>query len=91
LFAGLVSLIPKTPDNRQTGCHGHAVQFLAVGHKIRISFLRNAEQIQKNLDKIQKNLDLIEEIQRKFRGNSEEIQRKFRRNSNLFKENLDRI
>jgi hypothetical protein len=35
---------------------------LAVGHKIRISFLRNAEQIKKNSDKIQKNLDLIEEI-----------------------------
>jgi hypothetical protein len=55
-------LDPKTPANRQTGCHGHAMQFLAVGHKIRISFLRNAEQIQKNSDKIQKNLDLIEEI-----------------------------
>jgi hypothetical protein len=40
----------------------HAMQFLAVGHKIRISFLRNAEQIQKNSDKIQENLDLIEEI-----------------------------
>ncbi len=53
-------LDPKTSTNRQTGCHGHAI--LAVGNKIRISFLRNAEQIQKNLDKIQKNLDLIEEI-----------------------------
>ncbi len=38
------------------------MQFLAVGHKIRISSLRNAEQIQKNSDKIQKNLDLIKEI-----------------------------
>jgi hypothetical protein len=40
----------------------HAMQFLAVGHKIRIRFLRNAEKIQKNSDEIQKNLDLIEEI-----------------------------
>ncbi len=38
------------------------MQFLAVGHKIRIGFLRNAEQIQKNSDRIQKNWDLIEEI-----------------------------
>jgi hypothetical protein len=57
-------LDPKTPANRQTGWHGRAIQFLVVGHKTRISFLRNAEQIQKNSDKleIQKNLDLIEEI-----------------------------
>jgi hypothetical protein len=60
-------LDPKTPANRQTGCHGYVMQFLAVGHEIRISFLRNAEQIQKNSDIIQKNLDLIEEIQMKFR------------------------
>jgi hypothetical protein len=60
-------LDPKTPANRQTGCHEHAMQFLAVGHKIRISFLRNADQIQKNSDKIQNNLDLIEEIWTKFR------------------------
>ncbi len=53
---------PKTPASRQARCHGHAMQFLAVGHKIRISFFRNAEQIQKNSDEIQKNLDLIEEI-----------------------------
>jgi hypothetical protein len=52
----------KTPANRQTGCYGHAMQFLAVGQKIQISSLRNAEQIQKNSDKIEKNLDLIEEI-----------------------------
>jgi hypothetical protein len=64
-------LDPKTPANRQTGCPDHAMQFLAVGHKIRISFLRNAEQIQKNSYKIQKNLDLIEEIDKKFKGNSE--------------------
>ncbi len=38
------------------------MQFLAVGHKIRIGFLRNAEQIPKNSDKIQYNLDLIAEI-----------------------------
>jgi hypothetical protein len=50
------------------GAHaGHAMQFLAVGHKIRIGFLRNVEQIQKNSDQILKNLDLIEEIQTKFR------------------------
>jgi hypothetical protein len=68
LLAGLASLIPRhLPGNRQTGWHGHAMQFLAVGHKIRISFLRNAEQKQKNPDKIQKNLDLIEEIQKIFR------------------------
>jgi hypothetical protein len=42
--------------------HTRAMQFLAVGHKILISFLRNAEQIQKNSDKIQKNIDLIEDI-----------------------------
>jgi hypothetical protein len=41
-------LDPKTPANRHTGCHGHAMQILAVGHTIRVSFLRNAEQIQKN-------------------------------------------
>jgi hypothetical protein len=64
-------LDPKIPANRQTGCHGHAMQFLAVGHKIQISFLRNAEQIQKNSDKIQKNLYLVEE-------NLGEIQMKFR-------------
>jgi hypothetical protein len=58
-----ISMIdPKTPASRQARCHGHAMQFLAVGHKIRISFFRNAEQIQKNSDEIQKNLDLIEEI-----------------------------
>jgi hypothetical protein len=68
----------KTPA---TGCNGHAMHFLAVRHKNRISFLRNSEQIQKNSYKIQKNLDLIEEIKIKFRGNSEEIQRKFRENS----------
>jgi hypothetical protein len=54
------------------------MQFLAVGHKIRITSPRIAEQIQKNSDKIQKNLDLIEEIQMKFRWNSDEIQMKFR-------------
>ena len=42
------------------------MQFLAVGHKIRISFFRNAEQIQKNSDEIQKNLDLIEKKFRNF-------------------------
>jgi hypothetical protein len=55
-------LDPKTPANRQTGCHGHAMQFLAVGHKVRINFRSNSVQIQKNSDKIQNNLDLIEEI-----------------------------
>jgi hypothetical protein len=55
-------LDPKTPVNRQTGCHGNAMQFLAVGYKIRISFPRNAEQIQNYSEEIQKNLDLIEEI-----------------------------
>ncbi len=64
------------------------MQFLAVGHKIRISFLRNAEQIQKISYKIQNNLDWLkkfrrnlEEIQRKLRQNSEEFQRKFWGNS----------
>ncbi len=54
---------------------------MVVGHEIRISFLRNAEQIQNNSDKIQKNLNLIEEILDKFRGNSEETQTKFTGNS----------
>ncbi len=56
------NLDPKTPANIQTGCHGHAMQLLAVEHKIRIRFLRNAEQIQKNPEKNQKNLNLIEDI-----------------------------
>jgi hypothetical protein len=55
-------LDPKTPANGQTGCSGHTMKFLAVGHKIRIGFLRKAERIRENSDKIQKNLDLIEEI-----------------------------
>jgi hypothetical protein len=55
-------LDPNTPANGQTGCHGHAMQFLDVGHKIGISFLGNTEQIHINSDEIQKNSDLIEEI-----------------------------
>jgi hypothetical protein len=55
-------LDPRTPANRQTGCHDNTMQFLAVGHKIRISFFRNAEQIRKTSDEIQKNFDLVEEI-----------------------------
>ncbi len=49
-------LDPKTPANRQTGRHGRDV-VPGGGHEIQISFLRNAEQIQKNSDKVQKNLD----------------------------------
>jgi hypothetical protein len=31
---------------------GQALQFLAVGHKIQIGFLRNAEKVQKKSDEI---------------------------------------
>ncbi len=79
-------LDPKTPANRQTGCPGLAMQFVAAGHKTRIGVL-SSEEFGLDLKKIRRNL----EIQRKFRGSSEEVQRKFRGSSDLFRGNLDRI
>ncbi len=61
LWPGLCDLLcwlcifdPKKPANtsRHTGGPGQAMQFLAAGHKIRTSFLRNAEIMQKNSDEI---------------------------------------
>ncbi len=39
------------------------MQVLVAGHKIRIGFAWNAEQIQMNSDKIYKSLEQTEEIQ----------------------------
>jgi hypothetical protein len=61
VWIGRTSILdPKTPANKQTGCHGHAMQFLAVGQKFESVF----SETQKNSEEfrqIQKNLDLIEE------------------------------
>jgi hypothetical protein len=48
--ADCLQLAQTMPFLQHTVCPGQAIQFLAVGHKIRISFLRNAEIIQKNSD-----------------------------------------